>query len=324
MKSDKELRRKHVWIIVLNWNGRELLEECLSSIKEKTEYPYFHVLVIDNGSTDGSIEMIKNHFPWVELITNKRNVGLVKARNQGIKFVFNRKADFILFLDNDTKIIQREWLTRMIEFADHNCKIGIVGCKLVFPDMRIQHAGAYVDITGGGHYGLWEANHTKYREVKEVDYVCGATFLIKRGVIDKIGLFDELFSPTYFEEADYCIRARKAGFKVVYYPEVTIVHRVGATVGKHSKMFHRVYRVNSVRFQLLNFPLKWLVVGAVLAIAKGILKKRKKKRSYIPSFGLRKDWTEILLLVLKEYMKVFIQLPEIISKRKNRVAKLWY
>ena len=135
-----------VCIIILNWNGKELLKDCLSSLLKLTGYPNYKVIVVDNGSTDGSLEYVKKNFPQVDVLPLDKNYGFAKGNNKGIKYALKKyKPRYILLLNNDTKIIQRDWLTKLVETAESDKKIGIVVPKLIYTDGRIQHIWTIVN-----------------------------------------------------------------------------------------------------------------------------------------------------------------------------------
>jgi hypothetical protein len=283
-----------VSIIIVNWNGREVLRRCLNSIRENTTYPNYKIVVVDNGSTDGSVTMIKKEFPYVKLIQNKENLGYAKANNQGIKSV---ESDYYLLLNNDTEVT-KGWLTDMIEFSESDPKIGITGCKLIYPNGRSQTSDGPVQFRGG--YAI-----------------SGAVMLIKKKVVDKIGLLDEGFSPFLYEDKDYCVRAREAGYKIVQNPNVTIIHYGGYTTRKHNlvQAFFTGEK-NRIRFMLLNYPLRSIVSGAIPyeikrlgAIFAGRYGEYGKTILSFPLLG--KAW----LINLKS-------LKEILQKRRCRTMKI--
>jgi len=243
---------KLVSIIIVNFNKKELLKQCLDSIKNSTTYPNYEVIVVDNGSSDGSQEMVEKNYRWVKLVKNKENLGFAKANNIGIR---EARGDYIFLLNNDTVIIQRDWLEKMIAVAESDPKIGIVGCKLVGPGGTIQHVGGWYNVRGTGHY-------TKdIDRTVEVDYVTGAAMLIKREVIEKIGLLDEGYSPLYYEDTDLCARCKRAGYRIVCTPKTVIIHHGSSTAGKWFSSGFRFYveNKNRLRFILLNYPIHWLI-----------------------------------------------------------------
>jgi GT2 family glycosyltransferase len=195
---------KKVSIIVLNWNGRELTRDCLRSIQEETEYPEYEVIVVDNGSTDGSQEMIRKEFPWVRLVENPRNLGFARGNNQGMEAA---TGDHYYLLNNDT-FVTRGWLTEAMVVMESDPRIAAVGSTLIPPDQ--------------------DPGEVRRDEERERDTVCGAAMLMKRKVVERIGAFDaENFSPIYGEETDWCYRARNLGYRIVE-TKRSIVKHIGS------------------------------------------------------------------------------------------------
>jgi len=298
------MKKPLVSIIIVNWNAKEMLRNCLNSIRENTTYPNYKIVVVDNGSTDGSVEMIKKEFPHVQLIQNKENIGFAKANNQGIKSI---ESDYYFLIGNDTEVT-KNWLTSMIEVSESDSKFGITGCKLIFPNGRIQHAGAWVKIHGVEH-----CLREKGDKLRQVDYVTGAAFLIKKEVIDKIGLLDEGFSPFYYEDSDYCVRARKAGYKIIYNPKTAIIHHTAYSMKKQSLPFvYFIKEKNRIRFILLNFPLPWLILRVPYEI----------RRFGATLAGLYGETSQMLPLFVKAWLVNLKGLKEILRKRRCRTMKI--
>jgi len=215
-------REPKIAIVIPNFNGKELLENCLRTIKANTSFQNYEIIVVDNGSTDGSVEKIRKDFPEVLLITNPQNFGFSKACNQGARLALERGADYVLFLNNDTKILTKNWLEELLVVALSDEKIGIVGPSIT---------GSY---PSRGYYPsvLSDLIKPKTYLPGEVDLINGAAFLVSKRLIEKIGLLDEVFSPFGFEDTDYFIRTRKMGFKIFFTPKVVIAHVGSATVKK--------------------------------------------------------------------------------------------
>src|SRR5450756_1618508 len=214
-------------VVIVNWNGKEMLQNCLSSFFVNTKSPECKVVVVDNASTDGSVEMLQAQFPQIKLIRNPRNTGFSKANNQGIRFALENGAKYILLLNNDVEITAGRWLEDLSDVFESDTKIGIVGCKLLYPDGTIQHAGGIIKLQVPYHRGKCAKDTGQYDKVEFVDYVTGAVLLIKSDVIRRIGLLDEGFTPLYFEDTDWYVRARLYGYKVVYTPNPTLIHHCG-------------------------------------------------------------------------------------------------
>lgn len=210
----------HVDIIIVNYNTRGYLEGCLSSIQRHTDYPH-KLIIIDNNSTDDSkvfLEKIKNS-PGVTVIYNKENVGTARAWNQGIR---TGDGKYLLFLNPDTLVLPN-WLKKMVQVAESDPKIAVVGNKQIDQNGIINYAGV-IEHNGQPNWrGAGEKDAPgKFAEVCDCLDVCGACYLIKRALVPTIGYFDERFF-LYAEESDYSRRVKQLGYRIVYAP-TTIIH----------------------------------------------------------------------------------------------------
>lgn len=253
------LSMKKVAIVIPTWNNKELLRNCMNSL-QKTSYPWYKAVVVDNGSSDGSPELVRREFPDVELVTLERNEGFTRGVNSGVRFALQTlDPDYLLILNDDTVIVDTSWLSHMVSVAEKNSRIGIVNCRFISPDGRPQPMGlrllpgVYVESLFGRR--LLGRNQEQDDSVHETDSAGGACFLLKRSLIEAIGLLDEHYSPAYFEDVDYGLRARKAGFKLVHDGKVSMIH-IGSATGKKlpSGYMAYVYRRNLVRFVRKNYP----------------------------------------------------------------------
>ncbi|MFH1587671.1 MAG: glycosyltransferase family 2 protein [Candidatus Diapherotrites archaeon] len=281
---------KLVSIIILNWNGMDFTRKCLESIGRNTFYSPYEIIVVDNGSSDGSVEFLrqKRKEGKIKLIENSSNMGFAGGNNQGIDA---SKGSYIFLLNNDTTV-NGHWLASLVRVMDAYEKAGIVGCRLVYPNGKLQHAGAKIDDAG-------IARNLPEGGEREVEYVTGAALMIKREVIDKIGKLDEGFNPIYFEEVDWCYRAWRAGFSVIYTPDTTIVHHEGeATQKKQTKAWNYfVMNKNRIRFMLLNFSGDRLISALpyeILRVLKSIVLLRIQHllKAYWINFKNRKEIRE--------------------------------
>lgn len=228
-------------IVIVNWNTKELIRDCLDSIYKNTKNLNYEIIVVDNNSTDESISMLKESFCSYSnftLIENKDNKGFASANNQAIKI---SKGESILLLNPDTKI-NGDVLKRSYECLNEEEKLGIVGCKVLNPDGTIQLAcrrmiptpkDAFYKLFGLSRLFRKSSNLTRYNmtyvsedDFLDVDSVSGCFLMIKKDVIDKIGYLDDKFF-MYGEEMDWCLRAKKAGYIVRYCPVGTIIHYKG-------------------------------------------------------------------------------------------------
>jgi len=228
-----------VSVLIINWNTKDILRDCLHSVYETTPRDSLEVIVVDNASQDGSVEMVKNEFPAVKLVANSSNVGFAKANNQGIKAAQGR---YVLLLNSDT-VVLGDAIAETITFADANADAGVVGCRVLNADRTLQPtcfmfpsalnillSSTYLyklfprsKLFGREHMTWWKRD-----DVREVDVVTGCFMLIRRDVFDKIGLLDTDYF-MYGEETDFCYRCKKAGFRNYFYPSAQIIHLGGAS-----------------------------------------------------------------------------------------------
>jgi GT2 family glycosyltransferase len=217
-----------VSVIILNWNGLKDTIECLESLKKIT-YPNYDVIVVDNGSKGNDAQVLEEKFgDYIHLIRNDRNYGYTGGNNIGIRYVLKSSSpDYFLILNNDT-VVAPDFLDRLIKVAESDASIGIVGSKVYYYDFpnRIQGAGGKVNMRTGqaSLIGVKEVDAGQYDTQRQVDYILGCCLLIKKEAIQKVGLFDESYF-CYWDETDYCFRAREAGYKVVYTPEAKMWHK---------------------------------------------------------------------------------------------------
>ena len=228
---------KSVSIIILTWNGIEYTKKCLDTLKKHTEYSDYKIIIVDNGSTDGTVDYLKS-LDNISLIINPVNVGFVRGNNQAIK-VSDPDSDIIL-LNNDTEILtsQKKWIQNLHDTAYSKPDIGVIGCRLQRPSGMLQHAGAYMPVKTfwGQQIGSEEMDINQYPYTHEVECVAFACVYIKRELINKIGVLSEDYF-SYFEDTDYCLTAREAGYKTVCCGEVTIIHHENVST-KENKVSH--------------------------------------------------------------------------------------
>jgi len=217
-------------IIIVHFFGIDYLINCLNSVF-KSDYSNLEVIVVFNGNKDGSCEVVKQKFPQIISILNKKNLGFAKANNQAIKI----SSGELIFLLNDDTVIHLRLISVLSEKLINSDEIGIVGPKIYYADesSKIWFAGGVVDWKKQESYHLGKnVDDKNWKDAeKEVDFITGCALMIKRGVIDKIGLLDEKFF-AFYEDADWCLRAKKKGYEVVYIPFGGVWHHKSATAGK--------------------------------------------------------------------------------------------
>ena len=243
-------------VIILNYNGREVLKDCIDSVL-RSSYPELEVIVVDNGSTDESYKIAEKYGQKVKLIRSSYNLGYSAGNNLGIKVA---RGDYILLLNNDA-ILHPECISELVKVALTDPKIGVLGCKVYYRGTRIiQHAGGRLNLTATTlpHIGAFEKDRGQYDEVKDVDYVSGVAMMISRKAVNKIGFLDEEYF-AYWEDVDYCFKARKADFRIVYVPKAVVEHYESFSWKKKSFLQKYLFQRNRLLFILKNFSGKQLI-----------------------------------------------------------------
>lgn len=221
-----------VFIIILAYNGGKLLENCLKSLK-KVDYSNFHIVVVDNNSTDNSVEKIEKKFPQVAIVKNKKNIGFAAGNNIGIKYTLEKGADYVLLLNQDTEV-EPNFLTELIKEGEKNSQAGLLS-PLIFWKRSDQ-----VWFSSGRINWLNMKTYHKTSLIQdrnlETSFLTGCSLLIKRSVLEKVGLLDEDFF-LYWEDVDYSLRARKAGFRMKVIPESIVHHFESSNKLNKSKVY---------------------------------------------------------------------------------------
>lgn len=285
-----------VSVIIVTFNGEKVISDCLASVLQSS-YPNLEIIVVNNGSLDRTRDIVFTQFPQVKLIDAERNLGFAGGNNLGIK---NATGEIIILLNDDTTV-KPDWIDAIVKVFNEDKKVGIVGCKILYPDKKtIQHAGGIVRKNGlTEHIGNGELDCGQYDSLKEVDYVTGAAIAFRKELIETLGLLDEKYYPIYFEETDYCFRARKLGYRVVYLPQAVVYHWESQSTVKFSPTFFYNYHKNRIRFILKNFSFKQLLKAFLVEI------------SWLSSLSEGTEFSAVCLAYLFNLFK----LPFIISDR---------
>jgi len=217
----------YVSIVIPNFNGRRHLEACLSSIQNLT-YRHLEIIIVDNASTDGSVDFVKANYPRVKILVNAVNLGFAEGCNVGIR---NARGNYVALLNNDVEV-DPDWLKELILVAQSDPRIAICASKIMmFHNRKVfNSAGGEYDVYGSGHdRGLYEFDHGQYCRLEEVFFACGCAMLVRRDILEDIGLFDSRYF-MYGEDVDLCWRAWLRGYKVVYVPSAVVYHKYGGTM----------------------------------------------------------------------------------------------
>lgn len=241
LNKTKPVNVKLVSIIILCYNKIEYTRKCLRALFENTKYPNFEVIVLDNASVDETSDYLLSFGETIKYIRAEKNLGFVSGNNFASQFA---EGEFIVFLNNDTEP-QPGWLSNLINTFDFHKDAGAAGSMLIYPNGKLQEAGGVIfNDASGWNYGRGASpNDSKFTYCREVDYCSGAALMIRRDLFEKIGKFDERFSPAYYEDTDLCFSVRKFGYKVYYNPFSKVVHHEGATAGTDLNSGFKKYQV---------------------------------------------------------------------------------
>ena len=285
-------------VIVLAWNGAAHLPRCLGALQAQRDADV-DVLVVDNGSIDRSVALVREQFSDFELIENGRNLGFSRGMNIGIRRLQERSEppDVVVLLNQDT-VVAADWLAQILMPFTHDATIGAVGCKIYYPDGRtIQHAGKLIDSgrAMSRHFGYGERDEGQYDEARAFDSVTGAALALRMSALDEVGLLDEGYSPAYFEDDDLCWRLRCAGYLVWYAPQATLRHVESSSISdvvRRSTLMNR----NRLRFVVKTFPADqiwthfWLAERMRMALIPNGGEARTLRRAYFEGHFCIDEW----------------------------------
>lgn len=262
--------RPLVGVVIVNWNLKDTLRETLASCF-KIDYPRLQVVLCDNGSKDGSVEMVRREFPQVQVIANPVGLGYAKATSQGMEWLTDMGADYLFSTSNDV-IFDPGILGEMVAAFEADAMVGIVGSKVFFHDRPqiVWHAGAHIGWHGhAGHYGWERRDHPRYDRVRECDYVTGCGYMVRAELARRLGFLnaDLVF---YFEDADFCYRVTAAGFKVIYLPTAKLWHKTSTTLAKNRRLQLR-YGTRNNLYVLQRYRVGCCPPFALLAHLLGVL-----------------------------------------------------
>ena len=251
---------------------------------------------------------MKEKFKWINLSTNKTNIGVSKSTNFGIKKSLKEYSpDYFLWLNDDIEFIEKDWLKKMVKVAESEKKIGILGCKLVYPKGNLQ----WFFKNGKMHLAKTKKDILETKETFKIKRLDGGLYasvcLIKKKVFDEIGLFDEGFSPIYGEDTDLCLRAVKKGFKLIYVGSTKAIHHGSASEKKSDASGGKWFlqKKHGIRCEWLNFNVSNIIKHTIIHFGSAILSKNPFEK---------------LKLLLRGYKENLNNLKEIKQKRKERFS----
>lgn len=250
-------------IIILSYNTKELIRDCLTSLEKVKSEVDFEVIVPDNGSTDGTLEMLSKDFKWIKKVVKlDHNLGFAAGNNRAKPFVSGK---YILFLNSDT-IVPKYTLSRTVNYLEKHNHVGALTCKLVLPsggldkDARRSFITPWIGLThiylkldrifpNSRLFSKYWYGYISPDSVHEVDVLQGAFFMTRKNVMDDVGWFDE----DYFldgEDIDLCWRIKEKGWKILYYPEVYITHIKGASKGKSKQTKENIPLSEKIKYRI--------------------------------------------------------------------------
>jgi len=256
---------KLVYIIILNWNGWQDTVDCVESCL-KLNYPNFHILIVDNGSTDDSDVVLREKFPTMDFIQTGANLGFAGGNNVGIRHALDRSADYLWLLNNDT-VVDPEALSELVRVIEGGPKRGAVGSKIFYYDQP-----GLLWFAGGGirelskisyHIGAKQRDSDQFQEDRPVDFITGCSFLIRRQALEEAGLMREEFF-LYCEDTDWTLRLHSAGWETWWAANSRIWHKVSSSHGERNPFLNYYCVRNTLQYVRLNDPVKLPFTLAVL------------------------------------------------------------
>jgi GT2 family glycosyltransferase len=265
-----------VSVIIVNWNTEEILRQCLRSVYAETHGISFEVIVIDNASSDNSVEMVRGAFCDVKLIANKKNVGFAAANNQGIAIANGR---YVLLLNSDTIVLDRA-IQKTIAYADGHPDTAVVGCRILNPDGSLQNSCfmfpsilnwflfstyLYKLFPRSQFFGREQMSWWGREDAREVDVVTGCFMLVRSPAIDDVGVMDEGFF-MYAEETDWCYRFKSRGWKNQFTPDGVIIHIGGASAAKLGARRARITNASFIRYMFKHWSRTRAFIGMYMIL----------------------------------------------------------
>lgn len=251
-------------IVVVSYNTADHIMDCIESL-QALDYPDVEIIVVDNASTDGSVEMIRRRFPRVEVYDLPDNKGFAGGASVGL---FGAAGEILCTVNPDVKLDKR-WL-RAVAATLSDPDVGVVGSRVLYPDGKtLQHAGGVVHypLATTDHIGRGEIDRGQYNLPKKVSFVTGAALAMRRDVGRSLQFFDDSFFPLYYEDVDLCWRAEKEGLSTIYQPDALAYHKETVTLDRKGSLYYSFYHVNRIRFAVKHYTPEQLMMDFLPAEA---------------------------------------------------------
>jgi len=302
-----------VSVIIVNYNGARIIEECLYSLYNQT-VSQIEIIVLDNNSNDESIQILEKHTDKIKLIKSNSNVGFACGNNIGLS---EAKGEFIALLNNDA-IANPDWLEKMLQAIQKSRTIGSCGCKIIsyYDRERMDSAGLLVSIDGLSRGRGRDKPVDEYNQYEEILIPSGCAALYRREAIDEVGFFDEDFF-CYCEDTDLGMRLQLYGWKSVYVPEAIVYHKYSQTSGKYSLFKAQMVERNHYWFVLKNYPLSLVILNPLFTVRRYAYQllstvRNKGATSELVNSASKYDLIKTLLIA---HFQFWVKFPRMLKKR---------
>jgi len=299
------LKNPFVSIITVTWNNAKDIVNCINSIKKQT-YTDFEILLIDNNSNDNSVDIVRKHYPDIQIIENKQNLGFAEGNNIGIQ---KASGEILAFVNPDV-ILDPDWLNNLVTKLQSSNKIGGVVGKIFYLGEKYPKDAIFCTWSKIDPFTAIPYNFTNNESASKVDYLSGATMVVKKEVIDTVGLLDANYF-LYFEETDWCARMIRAGYDLIYVPNALSWHAVSTSTYSDEKIFYM--ERNRIRFAIKNFDFFYLPFFFIIHFIEFFAifgRDLKNKKFHMTNIRLKTIWWNI------------VNLKKTISKRREDLLYL--
>jgi len=306
-----------VSIIIVNWNAKKFLKECIESLLSQS-FTDYEIILVDNVSSDDSVSFVTENFPQVKIIQNNDNVGFAEGNNIGIK----NSTGKIIVLFNPDVVADKKWLSILVDTLQSSEKIAAVTGKMYYLGDKYGKDAVFCTWSKINPYSAKPTNFYENEPLAKVDYLSGAAMVVKRDVLDKIGLMDSDYF-LYFEETDLCARMIRAGYDLMYIPSAIVWHAVSPLSNSENKVYYM--ERSKIRFALKNFDSFYFLPFFLISLADTIfiiLRDLKNRNFYRSKIRLRAIYWNLInlkntLSTRKKHMSILEKNGTTLSYNKN-------
>jgi GT2 family glycosyltransferase len=312
----------NVCVVVINWNGRRFLARCFDSLHSQ-DYPSTKLILVDNGSEDGSAQFVREHYPDVKIIANRTNLGFCRACNQGLREAIKDGARYVVLLNNDTEV-DKNWLSELVKAAQDRPGVGALSSKILFMEHRdiINSTGLCCSVIGNAwDRGIGQPEGEEWDEPAPVLGVSGGALFLRTDAVEKVGLLPRF--NIYLEDMDISLRLWDAGYEIRYVPAAVLYHHFSATMGEKANVWRKEFLNARNRFRLImrQFPVSKLpfIAASLLKYEAKAIGRPIKERKYW------KSRAEIAAIIA-----AIAYVPDAVAERLRRLVsgrwrcRFWY